>query len=159
MSFSDSFNLASGSLLWNEECWHLPFVGREHAPLWRAKGYFYMYPLRQTRTLPGACTIVSSLLLSCLCIPSLLWLATVWICPLELREGQGGQTEKLLCPGTPQGPARFHFHSPITVDKDIDSGMLLKDSPFDLIHVKLFWVLFLTGTCPWALSWVPLAQL
>ena len=27
MSFSGFFNLASGGLLWNEECWHLPFVG------------------------------------------------------------------------------------------------------------------------------------
>ena len=34
--------------------------------------------------------IVSWLLLLCFCIPSLPWLATVWICPLELREGLGG---------------------------------------------------------------------
>ena len=26
MSFPVSFNLASSGLLWNEECWHLPFV-------------------------------------------------------------------------------------------------------------------------------------
>ena len=44
----------------------------------------------ETRTLPQGCTIVSWLLLPCLCIPSLLWLATVWICPLGLREGHGG---------------------------------------------------------------------
>ena len=27
ISFWGSFNLASGGLLWNEECQHLPFVG------------------------------------------------------------------------------------------------------------------------------------
>ena len=47
-------------------------------------------PWGGTRTLPRGCTIVSWLLLPCFCIPSLPWLATVWICPLELREGQGG---------------------------------------------------------------------
>lgn len=48
-------------------------------------------------------------------------LATVWTCPLELREGHGGWnllpknkkwgTQKGLCPGVPQGPARFHSPS------------------------------------------------
>ena len=52
-------------------------------------------------------------------IPSLPWLATAWTCRLELREGHGGwmkpiscnqemvDTERLLCPGAPQGPARY----------------------------------------------------
>ena len=48
-----------------------------------------MYTWGGTRTLPQGCTIVSWLLLPCLCIPSLPWLATVQICPLELREGPG----------------------------------------------------------------------
>ena len=47
-------------------------------------------PWGGTRTLPQGCSIVSWLLLPYLLIPSLPWLATVWICPLELREGQGG---------------------------------------------------------------------
>ena len=47
-------------------------------------------PWGRTRTLPQACIIVSWLLFPCLCIPSLPWLATVWICPLGLREGLGG---------------------------------------------------------------------
>ena len=76
-------------------------------------------PWRRTKTLPQGCTIVSWLLLPCLCIPSLPWLATVWACPLEFREGheswikpisckQGtGDTERLLCPGAPEGPAQF----------------------------------------------------
>ena len=34
-------------------------------------------------------TIVSWLLLLCFCIPSLIRLTTIWICPLEFREGQG----------------------------------------------------------------------
>ena len=44
------------------------------------------------------------------------WLATVQICPLELREGHGSWslaykkrgTKRLSCPGAPQGPAWFH---------------------------------------------------
>ena len=43
-----------------------------------------------TRTLPQGCTIVSWLLLPSFCVPSLSWLAVVWICPLELRESPGG---------------------------------------------------------------------
>ena len=39
------------------------------------------------RTLPQGCTVVSWLFYPCLCIPSLPWSATVWTCPLELREG------------------------------------------------------------------------
>ena len=46
-------------------------------------------PWGAIRTLPQSCTIVSSLLLPCFCIPSFPWLVTVWTCPLELREGQG----------------------------------------------------------------------
>ena len=50
-----------------------------------------------TRTLPQGCTVVSWLFLSCLCIPSLLWLATVWTCPWELREGHGGWMKPISC--------------------------------------------------------------
>ena len=64
---------------------------------------------------PGPCLkaalLFSELLLPCLCIPSLPWLATLRICPLELREGHGGWslfptnkkqgTEGLPCPGVP----------------------------------------------------------
>ena len=42
-----------------------------------------------TRTLPQGCP-TTWLFLPCFCILSLPWLATVWICPLELSEGQGG---------------------------------------------------------------------
>ena len=44
-------------------------------------------PWGGTRTLPQGCTVVSWLLLPCLCIPCLPWLVTIWICPLEFREG------------------------------------------------------------------------
>ena len=46
-------------------------------------------PWGGTKTLPQACTVVSWLLLLCICIPSLPWLATVRICPVGLREGHG----------------------------------------------------------------------
>ena len=42
-------------------------------------------------------TIVSWLLLPCLCIPSLSWLAIVWTCLLELREGPGGWMNTISC--------------------------------------------------------------
>ena len=50
-----------------------------------------MYPLwtPEPGPCPQGCVIVSGLLFSCLCVPSLPWLATVPICPLELREGHG----------------------------------------------------------------------
>ena len=56
---------------------------------------------------------------SLICFPSFPQLAPVWTC-LELREGPGGwmnsisyiqemgDTERLLCPRAPQGPALFH---------------------------------------------------
>ena len=47
-------------------------------------------PWGGTRTLPQGHTIVSWLLLPCFCIPTLPWLAAVWTCPLELREGHRG---------------------------------------------------------------------
>ena len=56
----------------------------------RTQSYLYVYPFRRNQDLPQGCTIVSWLLLPYLCIPSLPWLATVWTCPLELREGHGG---------------------------------------------------------------------
>ena len=95
MCFSGSFNLASGGLLWNEECWHL---------YKELKDIVMCIPYGRTRTLPQGCTIVSWLLLLCLCVPSLPCLATVWICPLGLREGHGG----FPCRGAPQGPAWFY---------------------------------------------------
>ena len=54
-------------------------------------------PWGGTRTLPQGCPVASQLLLPCLCTPSLSWLATVWTCPLELREGQGGWIKPISC--------------------------------------------------------------
>ena len=80
--------------------------------IWKtAQRWCCVHPLRGTRTLPWDYTIVSWVLLHCLCIISLPWLASVWNSPLELREGYGtwmkpisckqemGSTERLLCPG------------------------------------------------------------
>ena len=65
---------------------HLPFVGG-FSSAEGLKGIAMYIPWGGTWTLPQGCTIVSWLLLPGLCIPSLLWLATVWACPWELREG------------------------------------------------------------------------
>ena len=82
------------------------------------KGIVVCLPWGRIRTLPQGCTI-SWLLLPYLCIPSLPWLATVWTCALKLEESHGawmksiscnpetGDTERILCPGAPQGPTRF----------------------------------------------------
>ena len=68
-----------------------------------------MYSLKQT--LLQICMFVSCKLLLCLCIFSLPWLATVQMCPLELREGQGSRSllptntewgaQRLPCVGAP----------------------------------------------------------
>ena len=77
----------------------------------RAHKYCYVNPLRQNQDpFPRLCTVYYFLwfFLLYLCIPSLLWLATVWTCCLKFREGRGG-TERLPCPGAPQGPAWFQI--------------------------------------------------
>ena len=64
-------------------------LGGALVPTEELKDIVMCIPWGETRTLPQGCTVVSWLLLPCFCIsPSSL--ATVWICPLELREGQGG---------------------------------------------------------------------
>lgn len=50
---------------------------------------WYVYPLRGNQDTARWWTIVSWLSFLSLCIPSLLWLVTVWIYPLELQEGLG----------------------------------------------------------------------
>ena len=65
------------------------------------KDTVYM-PWGGTRTLPQGCTILSWLLLLCLHIPSLSWLATFGTCPLELRESHGSWM-KLICYKEKQG--------------------------------------------------------
>ena len=78
--------------------WDLPGLGHEPMSPALAGGF-------RTTAPPGKpCTIVSWLFLPCLHIPSLPWLAAVWTCPLELREGD---TERFLFSGAPQGPAQF----------------------------------------------------
>ena len=79
--------------LWNEEC----FIKQLTSSIWwgfssaeELKDIVMCVPWGGTRTLPQGCTIVSWLFLPCFCMPSLPWLATVWTCPLELREGHGG---------------------------------------------------------------------
>ena len=73
-------------------------------------------PWGGTRTLPQGCTVVSGLLFLWPCIPSLPWLVSAGICPLELRQGHGAwnlyPTNKNVCSVVfnslgPQGPDRF----------------------------------------------------
>ena len=63
---------------------------RALVPAEELKDIVMYIPWGGTRILPQGCTIVSWLLPPSFCIPSLPWLATVWICPLEFREGQRG---------------------------------------------------------------------
>ena len=91
------FNLASGGLLMSF-CGSqtVTFSGIKNAKvvnishllgvlvLWKSR-YCHVYPLRQNHD-PGTLLFNCS---SCLCIPSIPWLATVWTCPLELRGHRG----------------------------------------------------------------------
>ena len=54
-------------------------------------------PSEATSTLFYCWTIVSWLLFLCFCIPSLPWLATVWICLLEIWKGQWGWMKTISC--------------------------------------------------------------
>ena len=78
----------SGSLIWNEECYHLPFVG----------GFSYVGSSKallcvslEVESGPGrqAALLFNFLLLPPLCISSFPRLAAIGICPLELRESHG----------------------------------------------------------------------
>ena len=98
-------------------------LGEDLSSCRRTERYCYIYSLRRNwgiRTLPLDCTIVSRLFLPCFCIPPLPWLGTVWICPLELREGLGhwslfpadkkwGTRKGFVPERTRQGLAPFHF--------------------------------------------------
>ena len=64
--------------------WNLPRVGIKLLSPALANEFFTTGPPRKS------CTIISWCLLPCFCITFLPWLVNVWICPLELREGQGG---------------------------------------------------------------------
>ena len=69
MIFSGSLNLALGGFLWNEKCWHLPSVGGFSSV--KSSKTLLVYPLRGTGTPSQGYTVVSWLLLTGLCIPSL----------------------------------------------------------------------------------------
>ena len=111
--------------------WPQVVSGMKNADIFRLLGGFsstkgskdtvMCVPWGGTRTLPQGCTIVSWLLLSHLCIPSLSLLATVesalWIQGrswslkfVPYKQGMG-DTERLLWAGAPQGPAEFHHKS------------------------------------------------
>ena len=67
-----------------KQCWILN-------PLNRARDQIcILMDTSQPLSHSGNSYTVSSFLLLCFCIPSLFWLEIVWICPLELGEGQGG---------------------------------------------------------------------
>ena len=109
MNFSGSFNWALGSLLWNEECWQLPFIG---GFIKNSEDIVMCIPWGWARTLPQICTAVSWLLLPCFCIPSLPWLVhwnsgtfmEVGVCSLQTRNGG---PRKVSNPGSSQGPPQF----------------------------------------------------
>ena len=67
-----------------------PPPGRGLSSCRRIQRHCYLYSLRRNQDSSHSSSIVSWVFLLCFCIPSLCWLATVWICPLGLREGWGG---------------------------------------------------------------------
>ena len=91
------------------------------------------------------------LFLPCLCIPSLLWVATIWICSLELREGHGDWSlfptnrkrdpEGLPSPGAPQGLAQFQVCGVIfyvATGNQKESIFFLRDGHF-FLRMDFFW--------------------
>ena len=111
-------------------------------------------PWRGTRTLLQGCTVMSWLFLPGLCISSFLWSATVWTCPLELREGHGrwmkhifykqemGDTARLLYVGAPQGPAQLQFHDTEEY-KEGESPLLLSmriPGSLGMLAERMWWV-------------------
>ena len=153
MSFSGSFNLTSGGLLWNVECWHLPFIG-----VFRSVRSSKIMLCVSPKAEPGPCrsyTLVSWLPFSCLCIPSLPWLATIWIHSLEIQEGHRGW---ILFPayngfyptnrkrGTRKGfhaqePHRvlFNFSMNLRGIESQNGCSSCRSAMLDLHHLKWFW--------------------
>ena len=81
----------TGSLLWNEECWHFPF--REVFSSVKSlkillRAYLEVEPKPFPR--PNYCFLAVS---PCVWIPFFSPLATIGICPLELRESHGVQSQ------------------------------------------------------------------
>ena len=101
-------------------------------------------PWGETRTLLYHCVIVSWLFLLCFCIPSPLWLASIWICPLELREGLGGwslfpanrkwETQKGFVPR--RAPARVLLGFKDTLQKVCIINRELAGCPFSLQYCR-----------------------
>ena len=109
---------------------HGPSTGSGGPPLWfsfvggfssveELKDIVVYIPWGWTRTQLQGYRVVYWLFFPSLCIFSFSWLATVWPCPLTLREGHGvwsfipkskkWRIQKGLCPGAPQGLAWFHL--------------------------------------------------
>ena len=109
------FWLVGGDIIWNQP--HQPsgsnksgiylLVNRRQlaSPTWGgfqylqiSSRYCSVYPLRGNQDpAPRLHYCFSWLLLLCLHIPSFPWLATVWTCPLEFREGHGGRMKTIFC--------------------------------------------------------------
>ena len=94
-------------------CWGFQFCGR-------SQSYYYAYSLRRKKDLASRLHCCLLTIPPGLCIPSLPWLATFWTCFFEIQgmlqrpklippRKEMGDTEKLVCPGTPQGPAWFLY--------------------------------------------------
>ena len=110
-------------------------------------------------------TSVSWLFLPCLCIISLPWLATVWSCPLEHREGPGcwnwfpknkkWGAQKGLCPGAPQGPAWFHKNlSALSQLGSTQPGLYARICISHFMWATVNWRLDLLSASMWIKSWV-----
>ena len=80
---------SASSTSWFQPVWGLRAYGQQTVNFSHLEGISVsaeelkdiVFPQGGTRTLLQGCAIVSWLLLPCLCIPSLPWLASVWTCP------------------------------------------------------------------------------
>ena len=98
---------SASSTFWFQQVWGLRACGqqtvnRSHlvgvsVSAEQLKGIVVCVPWGGNQDLSQGWIIVSWLLLPYLCSPSLPWLAPVWTCSLELREGPGRWTKPISC--------------------------------------------------------------
>ena len=117
------FLVPKGGLLWNEDCWYLPFTGGWFVLL-RAQRPCFVWPLRQNQgPAPNLrCCFLAAPPLPLHCLPSLT--SNCWNLPFgaqgrswrleSVPYKQGMEDTEKPCPEAPQGPAKFQLHITIT---------------------------------------------
>ena len=142
MTFSSSFNVASGGL----------FSGVKNADILEFKDLIMC--ILWTRILPQGCITVSWLPLLCLFIPSLLKLAIDWISPLEMALKNGSEDKASACkvedlgsiPGSGRSPGegKGSPHQDSCLENPMDGEACCRLQSMGSQRVRHDWVTLLT---------------